>query len=235
MRCSQLWSQRVHAESLFGLAYSPVLQRAATAGDGGVKIIDMANGAFRELTAEAIAMDTSDDGRPHLLQWSPDGQILTVSTRSGYVYNFLAKMPMIHSHYGTTVAYLSSLREIAIADTLVKGRPVAVTVGIEPTFTGLGKHHVAAGMNNRILYYRSTPDDLSKVSEQEYMGKVAEVCMNDRFAAVRSDEQVSRAERVHTCTIMCVGDPSPCSHRVCGHSLCLLLTLAPSLPRSLCT
>jgi WD repeat-containing protein 19 len=37
----ELWSQRVHAESLYGLAYSPALQRCATAGDSGVKIIDM--------------------------------------------------------------------------------------------------------------------------------------------------------------------------------------------------
>jgi hypothetical protein len=37
-------------------------------------------------------MDTSEDGRPHQIDWSPDGTILTVSTRSGYVYNFLAKV-----------------------------------------------------------------------------------------------------------------------------------------------
>jgi len=57
----EMWSKSVHSHSIFGVAYSSVLKRGATAGDGGVKIIDM-NNDFKELKEEAISMDTSDDG-----------------------------------------------------------------------------------------------------------------------------------------------------------------------------
>ena len=188
---SQLWSGRVHSSSLFGMAYSDSLNRGATAGDGGIKIIDMQGGEYKELKGEAISMDTSEEGRPHQIDWSPDGTILTVSTRSGYVYNFLAKMPMIHDHNGTNVAYLSSLREISVVDTVSRARPQAVPVHMEPTFTALGVGHVAVGMNNRIMYYRYGPDDTDKVGEQDYVGTVESVRLNDKFAAVLSDNQVT--------------------------------------------
>jgi WD repeat-containing protein 19 len=186
----ELFSRDVHNSSLFGMAYSPALRRGATAGDGGIKIIDLTNN-FEELKGEAINMDTSEDGRPHMINWSPDGTILTVSTKSGYVYNFLAKMPMIFSHYNTNIAYLSSLCEISVVDTVSRSRPLTVTVDIEPTFNALGANHVAVGMNNRILYYRCVAGDTEKVGEQEYLGTVAKVCLNDRFAAVLSDSQVT--------------------------------------------
>ena len=64
---SQLFSRDVHSSSLFGMAYSSVLKRGATAGDGGIKIIDLSND-FEELKGEAINMDTSDDGRPHMIR-----------------------------------------------------------------------------------------------------------------------------------------------------------------------
>ncbi|GMH58387.1 hypothetical protein TrST_g1003 [Triparma strigata] len=187
----ELWSGRVHSSSLFGMAYSDSLNRGATAGDGGIKIIDMQGGEYKELKGEAISMDTSEEGRPHQIDWSPDGTILTVSTRSGYVYNFLAKMPMIHDHNGTNVAYLSSLREISVVDTVSRARPQAVPVHMEPTFTALGVGHVAVGMNNRIMYYRYGPDDTDKVGEQDYVGTVESVRLNDKFAAVLSDNQVT--------------------------------------------
>lgn len=56
----ELWSGRVHESSLFGMAYSDSLNRGATAGDGGIKIIDMQGGEYKELKGEAISMDTSE-------------------------------------------------------------------------------------------------------------------------------------------------------------------------------
>jgi hypothetical protein len=43
----ELWSGRVHDNSLFGMAYSDSLKRGATAGDGGIKIVDMQGGGER--------------------------------------------------------------------------------------------------------------------------------------------------------------------------------------------
>lgn len=75
----EMWSNRVHGSQLFGMAYSPSLKRGATAGDGGVKIIDMGSD-FKELKGEAISMDTSEDGRPHMIDWSSESSSPGAST-----------------------------------------------------------------------------------------------------------------------------------------------------------
>ena len=60
-----------------------------------------------------------NDGKICGIAWSPDGQILTVATKAGCVFNFLARMPTVHGAHCSDVAYLSSLREI----TVIAGQP----------------------------------------------------------------------------------------------------------------
>ena len=98
---------------------------------------------------------------------------------------------MIHSHNTTNIAYLSSLREISVVNTVSRLKPLSVPVGMEPTFVGLGGGHVAVGMNNRIMYYRCDAEDVGKVGEQDYVGTVEAVKLNDKFTAVLSDQQVT--------------------------------------------
>ena len=170
--------------ALYGIAFSPVMNLVATIGDGGVKIIDVA--AFKELESEAIYRGTnrSSEHRPRDIAWSPDGSILTVSTQSGTVYNFLAKMPTTTARCGPKVAFLSSLREVTVLD-VAKERPPTLTVAveIEPTFMAIGTEYLAVGMNNRVQFYRFSPHASSLVSEQEYMGSVREMALNGDCAA----------------------------------------------------
>lgn len=66
-----------------------------------------------EIVEEAVPF--SDGERICSLAWCPDGQILTVATAAGDVFNFLARMPTVHASFGPRVAYLSSLREASLS------------------------------------------------------------------------------------------------------------------------
>lgn len=117
---------------------------------------------YKQIGEEQIPL-TKGEGICGLV-WCPDGQILTVATKGGDVFNFLARLPSVHASHGTRVAYLSSLREISVLDASRPGdKPLIVPVGIEPTIVALGPSHVAAAMNDRVLFYRATAKDKTQV------------------------------------------------------------------------
>jgi WD repeat-containing protein 19 len=104
------------------------------------------------------------------------------------VLNYLARLPSIYASYGTRMAYLSSLREVSVADGGGERASDVVPVALEPAFLALGPQHLAVGINNHVMFYRVK--DRAQVNEQEYLGKVLELRLNDRFAAVLSEDQI---------------------------------------------
>lgn len=118
---------------------------------------------YKEIGEEQIPT-SAEDGGICGLAWCPDGQILTVATGAGDVFNFLARMPIVHASCGPCVAYLSSLRQVSVLDAARTGdKPLSVPVAIEPTIVGLGPAHVAVAMNDRVIFYRATRKDKSQV------------------------------------------------------------------------
>jgi WD repeat-containing protein 19 len=174
----ELFSGQFHKSNLSTLAYSPKLQRTATAGDSGIKIVDM--GEWKEVVGDSMTLDDEITR----MSYTNDGQILTVGTASGVVHNFLSRMPNIHDHYDTRIAYLSSLRELSVVDAVTRPPPITIAVSIEPSFVALGPKHVAVGMNNRVWFYRCEHNSQELVNEQEYLGTVDSVKLNREYAAV---------------------------------------------------
>ena len=197
---SELFSAHFHRERLTALAYSPVTQRAACAGDSGVKIVDM--GSWQELPDDSF--DLRDEVTS--MAFTADGQILTIATATGKVHSFLACMPNIHDQHGSRIAYLSSLREISVVDAVRRPPPTRIAVEVEPAFVALGPSHVAVGMNNAV-WFHSVDDGSGEGGEggrgrggesaaagaaaggtllckQEYLSTVAKVQLNHEHAAV---------------------------------------------------
>jgi WD repeat-containing protein 19 len=174
----ELFSGQFHKTQLTTLAYSPVLQRTATCGDGGIKVVDM--NEWKEVQGDSMTINEEVT----MMKYTLDGQILTVGTSAGVVHNFLARMPNIHDHYDTRIAYLSSLRELSVVDAVTRPPPITIGVSIEPSFVALGPKHVAVGMNNRVWYYRCETNSQELVNEQEYLGTVDTVKLNREYAAV---------------------------------------------------
>ena len=105
---------------------------------------------FKEIKSDFISREDLEDGRITCVQWSPDGQILTIATNAGNIYNFLAKMNALSSKNKSTIAYLSSLKEVSVVDAIQRGRPVDVTLRLEPSVIAVGPRHVAAAMNAQV-------------------------------------------------------------------------------------
>lgn len=118
---------------------------------------------YEEIGSEEIP--SAKEGGICGLAWCPDGQILTVSTASGDVYNFLARLPTVHASCGPRLAYLSSLREVSVIDASRSGdKPLTIPVSIEPTIVALGPSHVAVAMNDRVIFYRALVRDKTQVN-----------------------------------------------------------------------
>ena len=188
----EIFSGRFHSEGLVGMAYSNVLQRAATCGDKVIKIVDMTN--WKPLKEESMKLG-KDCGKICSMEWTRDGQILTVGTDAGEVFNFLARMPTVHDACETRVAYLSSLREISVVDTVDdEVDPIVFPLSVEPSFVALGQHYVAVGMNIRTWFYRCMPGSGRKnrelVGEREFPGNVESVRLNSQYAAVLVEGKV---------------------------------------------
>ena len=186
---------RFHKEGdgLVDIAYSNVLQRAATCGErGSIKIVDMTN--WKPLKEETTKISTEEFGQITMMDWTKDGQILTISTDGGVVLNFLARMPTVHDACETRVAYLSSLREICVEDTVNEAPVQTFPLTMEPSFVGLGPSHVAVGMNIKIWFYRcvagSKKNRREIVAEREFPGNVEAIELNSEYAAVLCEGKV---------------------------------------------
>ncbi|OQR99725.1 hypothetical protein ACHHYP_04614 [Achlya hypogyna] len=185
----ELFSGRFFNERTYAVCYSAALNRVAMSGEAGIKVINLSS--YSEIKEDAVKLSDAEDNEANLMSFTSDGSILTVATQGGIVQTFLASIVSIFDHVGNYVAYLSSLRELTIVDTLGRANPINIQVSIEPTFIAIGPRHVAVGMNNRVYFYRcdgSSRDAL--VNEQQYLGRVSSVKLNREFAAVLSDGKV---------------------------------------------
>lgn len=152
----ELFSQRLHSGRLAALALSPMLQRGATCSGNTIKVVDFAD-EYRELPEESVVLDY-DAGQLEHMAWTADGQILTVSSDSGCVYNFLACLPVLAEAYGTKYIYLTSLLELSVCSVLPEqaNKSLAIRISMEPTFVALGPTHAALGMNNHVYFHSLT-------------------------------------------------------------------------------
>ncbi|KAJ3030718.1 WD repeat-containing protein 19 [Rhizophlyctis rosea] len=154
---------RDHRDALTDVAVSSVMDKVATCGDNAVKIHELLD------LKEMFAILTLDDEAGNLdkVQWSDDGQFLSVSTREGNIHTYLAKMPTIGGVWGTAAAYLTNLKEATISDQSVLAAGAGTTLGtkhvrkpleVEPTAMALGYAYLGVAVNSRAWYYNLQAD-----------------------------------------------------------------------------
>jgi WD repeat-containing protein 19 len=83
---------KFHDDQLRDIAYCPIVQRVATCGDNCIKLIDMND--WKEITTENLEKEA---GQLDHLAWAKEGQILSVSTRSGCLYSFVVRPGSLNS------------------------------------------------------------------------------------------------------------------------------------------
>ena len=154
-------------------------QKVGVIGDSSVCIIDMTN--WKEIANEKI--ETASFDKLKSVQWAGGGQILSICTQQGAVYNLLAHVSILSASCLSSVAVMSSLKEMTVTDTLsTSAKPIKIPVAVEPSFISLGPKHAVAGMNNYAWFYDLQTGGL--VCEKEYLSTVDKICINGQVAAM---------------------------------------------------
>jgi WD repeat-containing protein 19 len=144
----EIYVSQLFRSGITDLQVCEAMRRIAICGDRTVKFVDCVT--WKELPDDAITVP----GTCEKICWTSDGNVLTVGTSDGNVYNYLARMPVLNAACGTTIAYLSSLREVVVKDAVEEQRKsLTISIEMEPSFMGLGRSHVAMGMNNMCWFY----------------------------------------------------------------------------------
>ena len=101
------------------MTYSSAIRKAAICGDGIIRVCDANN--WKTATGNVIFVHISladlfllwytdtftigeEAGKCLKLAWTSDGQILTVSTQNGYIFNYLTRLPPVHATCQTRYA-----------------------------------------------------------------------------------------------------------------------------------
>nr|KAJ3420801.1 WD repeat-containing protein 19 [Polyrhizophydium stewartii] len=149
----ELFQSKSFKDSLGDIAVSKALNSAATCGDSVIKIHDLSN------LQDVSSMITLENERGLLtkLQFSDDGQFLTVSTKDGSLYIYLSKLPTLGYTWHTR-AYLTSLSEVAVADFSTSPPVVAkCETSAEPQLLSLGPKHLAVSVGSKVRYHTMAP------------------------------------------------------------------------------
>ncbi|KAL9647005.1 hypothetical protein ABK040_013859 [Willaertia magna] len=188
---SEVNSCKVHSTELKNLTYCEALKKGASIGENVVKVFDLSNLAtFDSAIVDKYEID-NEYGALSRVEWTEDGQILTISSNNGNLYSFLTSIPALNDSHGTNVLILISLRELMIKDEANDKMVAKFEINIEPSFVALGPEHVAVGMNNRVWYYRVENNTASIVAEKEYLGTVDKVSVGFDYTAVLSGGQIT--------------------------------------------
>uniref|UniRef100_S4RCS6 WD repeat-containing protein 19 n=1 Tax=Petromyzon marinus TaxID=7757 RepID=S4RCS6_PETMA len=183
----ELFQAHNHKDSLTSIAISQSLGKAASCGDNCIKIHDLSE------LKEMYAIITLDDEIKGLdkLAWTDDGQLLAISTLRGSLHVFLTKLPVLGDTFSTRIAYLTSLLEVTIANSVEGEPPVTVAIDVEPNFIAVGPYHLAVGMNNRAwVYALSESGAVERLKDREYLGTVSSMRLNADYAAALFEGKV---------------------------------------------
>ena len=190
----ELFASKLFSGNLSSLAVSPLLSRAAVCSGSTVKLVALSGSdpsSYKELVEEEQKIATNGASLDSI-EWTSDGQILTVCSDAGVVYNFLASLPVLAATHGSRYMYLTSLLELSVCDSEdASAAPLEVRVAMEPTFVALGPSHVALGMNNHVLFHSLGVEGCPLTSEKEYLGTVEAIQLNSNFCAVLSEGRVT--------------------------------------------
>jgi WD repeat-containing protein 19 len=180
----ELFQARNHKDLLTDVAVCMAINQGASCGDNSVKIHDLSE--LKEVY-NIISVE-EEKGQVDQLGWTPDGQLLTVSTNQGFLLTYLTKLPLLGSSCGTRVAYLSTLLQVTVVNNVEDEAPFRTSIPIEPSILAVGTYHFAVGLNNRAWFYPLGDGDTSM--EKSYLGTLTSLSLNGDYAAALFDGKI---------------------------------------------
>jgi len=187
----ELFGAQMFKFAVTGIDLCKPKQRAAVCGENVVKFIDI--GTWSEMHEEKIVAP----GLVREVQWTSDGNFLSVVLNDGQVLTYLMSMPVVNANTGPFIAYMKSLREVQVRDVTdpanKKGAQSVIEVDVEPDLMAMGGEYVAMAKNNMCWFYaRGKGGNAGKrVNEVDYNSTIDRVCMNSTTAAVQHGGKVN--------------------------------------------
>ncbi|XP_013100268.2 WD repeat-containing protein 19 [Stomoxys calcitrans] len=187
----ELWQVKNHKELLTGLAYSPALEIVASCGDDNIKIHSITN-----LHETEKIITVPDHTGVQMIDWSADGQLLSITTMTGSVYIYVTLLPRVYAVSAPRIAILSSLAEVSIyvySPEKSKSIPYRQPLETEPQFLALGSYHLAAGVDKHIWFYdlgKTLGDKPEPLSERDFSQPIQDIRLNADYCAVLCPPQL---------------------------------------------
>ena len=208
----ELQSIQIYNGTLQDVCYNANANLVAAVGEDGLKLVDTSESNWVEQTQDAIKF-TKEEGQCEHMEFTKDGSILTVSTNGGYVFSYLIQSSsLVASDQMLYVARMSSLRHVTVTNINLQ-QGLEIEVSVEPQLMAVGMDHIGIGLNNHVWYYRSNhrtdttdhttqsiPPHLNRantnitnhsssvpIAEQEYLGTVKQLKLNQHIAAVLTE------------------------------------------------
>lgn len=131
-----------------------------------------------------------------MIDWSPDGQLLAVTTSGGTVYTYVTKLPHLFAVSAPRLVMLSSLAEVSIyvyAPDKSKSLPFRLPLETEPTFLAIGPYNFAAGLDKHVWFYdlgKSLGDEPRPLSERDLPHDIAAMKLNADYCAALCPPQL---------------------------------------------
>ncbi|KAI8831390.1 hypothetical protein BC829DRAFT_409646 [Chytridium lagenaria] len=179
----ELFQTRNHKDTLCNIAVNPMISKAATCGDGSVKVHELT-----DLKDVYAILDLEDErGALEALDWTDDGGFLTVGTKSGNIYTFLSRLPILGNSFGPVTAHLTGICEITVTnhDKTLQSFQLKRDLGVEPSVIGVGPYHWAIGLNDRLSFYFGgwgrRPLKWGKMRPNEPTGKMGEMVFEREY------------------------------------------------------
>ncbi|KAK9791815.1 hypothetical protein WJX73_007446 [Symbiochloris irregularis] len=146
----ELHSAQYFPSAILAMAFNPMVGRACIAGGGRVEVLELGD-EVQAIPEEALDFDPSIVSQ---LEWTSDGQMLTVATQAGAVSVWLTASPQTSAAWGPRIAYLTSLRQVTIIDTTDPDWQCGFDTQEEPTLLALSDHLVAMACGNQVWCLR---------------------------------------------------------------------------------
>ncbi|XP_033151468.1 WD repeat-containing protein 19 isoform X1 [Drosophila mauritiana] len=188
----ELWQVKNHKDSLTGLAYCPTLDIVASCGDdSSIKIHSITN-----LQETERIITVPDHAGVQMIDWSPDGQLLAVTTNHGTVYIYVTKLPHLFAVSAPRIVLLSSLAEVSIyvyAPDKTKSLPFRLPLEGEPTFMAVGPYNFATGIEKHVWFYdlgKSLGEEPRPLSERDFPRSVESMKLNADYCAALCPPQL---------------------------------------------
>lgn len=137
-----------------------------------------------------------DHASVQMIDWSPDGQLLAVTTSGGTVYTYVTKLPHMFAVSAPRLVMLSSLAEVSIyvyAPDKTKTLPFRLPLETEPSFLAIGPYTFAAGLDKHVWFYdlgKTLGDEPRPLSERDLPNDIVAMKLNADYCAALCPPQL---------------------------------------------